>query len=147
MLQCYTYRLPWRPLLLSVRTPTTVAAHAHATDFRKVLYIVKTPYIASAWKDALDSSNLTFLFPNLVHDITYGSPIGNPLPLDTTFIPKNLGSTDLHPEIIDNELLEETSAGQMLGPFTPDEAIIIFEGHFCTSPVGLVEKVLCDGNW
>ena len=66
---------------LSVQTPTTVAAHAPATDLRKVLYIVRTPYITSAWKDALDSSNLTCLFPDLVHDITYGSPIGNPPPL------------------------------------------------------------------
>ena len=132
---------------LSVWTPTMVAVHAHATDLRKVLYIVKTPYIASAWKDALDSSNLTCLFPNLVHDIAYGSPIGNPPPLNTTFILKNLGSADLHPEMIDKELLEETSAGRMSGLFTPDEARIIFDGHFCTSPVGLVEKVPGDGNW
>ena len=55
----------------SVQTPTTVAVHAPATDLRKVLYIVRTPYFVSAWKDALDSSNLTCLFPNLVYDITY----------------------------------------------------------------------------
>ena len=35
----------------------------------------------------------------------------------------------------------------MSGPFSVDEAHIIFNGHFRTSPVGLVEKVLGNGNW
>ena len=35
----------------------------------------------------------------------------------------------------------------MSGPFLVEEAHVIFNGHFRTSPVGLVEKVLGDGNW
>jgi hypothetical protein len=79
--------------------------------------------------------------------ITFGSPIGNPPPLLHTFIPKNLTSATLLPDIIENELLNETASGRMTGPFSVEEAHIIFNGHFRTSPVGLVEKVPGDGNW
>jgi len=43
-----------------------------------VLYIHMMPYIPSAWITALSSENLLASFPNPVHNITYGSPIGNP---------------------------------------------------------------------
>ena len=65
--------------------------HTQLTSKRSCTYITKTPYVVSAWKDALNSANLTDLFPNLIHDITYGSPIGNLPPLNTMFIPKNRG--------------------------------------------------------
>ena len=106
-----------------------------------------TPYIPGAWKQALADAYLTSAFPNLVHDITYGSLIGNPPPLLHTFIPKNLASATLLPDIIENELLNETSSGRMSRPFSVEEAHVIFNGHFRTSPVGLVEKVPGDGNW
>ena len=35
----------------------------------------------------------------------------------------------------------------MSRPYSIKEAHIIFDGHFRTSPVGLVEKYLGDGNW
>ncbi len=126
---------------------TMARAHARATDLTQVLYITVSPYVPAAWSRFLAESFLTPEFPNLVHDITYGSPIGNPPPLLHTFIPKNLASANLHPKIINNELLEETTSGHMSGPFTVDEAHLIFDGHFCTSPVGLVEKLPGDGNW
>ena len=55
--------------------------------------------------------------------------------------------TTLLPDIIENKLLNETSSGRMSGPFSVEEAHVIFNGHFRTSPVGLVEKVPGDGNW
>ena len=130
-----------------VGTHTTECVHAPTTDLDQVLYIIISPYIPSAWKCALDAANITHLFPNLVHDITFGSPIGNPPPLTQTFIPPNLASANIQPEIIVKELLDETAAGRMSGPFTVDDAHQIFKGHFHTSPVGLVEKVEGDGNW
>ena len=131
----------------SVATNNTLPAAACGTDLDEVLYIHTTPYNADGWSAALTLCNLTSDFPNLVHDIKFGSPIGNPPPLLTTFLPRNLPSTDLFPNIIDHELLEETAGNRMSGPFTEDEARYIFNGHFRTSPVGLVEKYPGDGKW
>jgi hypothetical protein len=49
-------------------------------------------------------------------------------------------SANLHLKIIDDFLLEEKEAGRMSGPFTVEEASFIFQGHFRTAPLGLVEK-------
>ena len=122
-------------------------APARVTELCRILYIVVTPYIPGAWKQALADAYLTSTFPNLVHDITFSSPIGNPPPLLHTFIPKNLASATLLPDIIENELLNKTSSGCMSGPFSVEEAHVIYNGHFHTSPVGLVKKVPGDGNW
>ena len=94
----------------------------HATvpeiNLRNVLYILTTPYDPVAWKNALEQCNITPEFPNLVDDIIHGSSIGNPPPLNMTFLLRNLPSTFLYPHLIDKELLEETSANRMSGPFT-----------------------------
>ena len=95
----------------------------------------------------LETTKLSLSFPNLVHNITYGSPIGNPLPLSMSFLPSNLPSANIRPKIIDQELVVEVAARWMSGPFTVSEATEIFSGFFCCSPVGLVEKVPGDGNW
>jgi len=76
------------------------------------------PYDSQAWLAALSTSNLFISFPNLAHNIHYGSPIGKPPPLSKIFLPKNLPSTNIHPEIIDQKLLTEVAAGQMSGPFS-----------------------------
>src|SRR5882672_4068969 len=105
------------------------------------------PYNPDAWQAALASAKLLSAFPNLVHDLTYGSPIGNPPLLSKNFLPNNLPSANIHPVLIHQELLSEVSASRMSGPFTISQASIIFGGPFCSSPVGLVEKVPGDGNW
>jgi len=47
------------------------------------------------------------LFSNLVHDITYSVPIGNPPLLTHTFIPNNLKSADIDPVYMDKFIQEE----------------------------------------
>jgi len=89
-----------------------------------------TPYKPTAWLAALTLSNLLSSFPNLVHDLTYGSPIGNPPPLSKSFLLPNLSSANIHPTLIDQELLAEIVAGQMSGPFTIAQASIIFNSPF-----------------
>ena len=64
----------------SVVTYTTALSPACAIDLKKVLYILVTPYFATAWKDVLATANLSHSFPNLIHYISHGSPIGNPPP-------------------------------------------------------------------
>ena len=98
-----------------------------------------TPYIPLAWLMALSSENLLVSFPNLVHDITYGSPIGNPPPLSDCFLPQNLSSENILPEVIVKDLLAEVSAHHMSGSFTTEQTSIIFNGPFHSSP--LVKKV------
>ena len=85
-------------------------------------------------------------FPFLVHHLTYGSPIGNP-PLANSFIPKNLLLATLLPETILREIESELSAGSVSGPFSIEGANIIFDGHFCTFLLGLVEKAPGDEKW
>jgi len=82
-----------------------------------------------------------------VHDITYGSPIGNPPHLSKCFLPHNLSSLNILPKIIEQELEVEVSAHHMSGPFTLEQASVFFGGPFCSSPVGLVEKVPGDSQW
>src|SRR5882724_6446965 len=106
-----------------------------------------TPYIPAGWHHVLHDLNIAHLFPLLVNDITYGSPIGNPLPLCHTFIPANLSSALNLPHIIDDEITAKLSAGIMPGPFSLDKASTIFNGNFHTSPLGLVEKVPGSGKW
>jgi len=71
-------------------TLTTRHVAAPGTDHSVVLYRTITPYNPDGWKLALLSSGLTHSFPNLVHDMTYGVPIGNLPPLTHTFIIWNL---------------------------------------------------------
>ena len=130
-----------------VATGATLHAAARETDLTRVLYMHTTPYNPAGWQVALEHCNLSDTFPNLIHDIIHGSPIGNPPPLTSTFLPQNLPSASLYPELIDEELSKELHTCQMSGPYSIKEVHIIFGGHFQTSPVGLVEKYLGDRNW
>src|SRR5882724_10619328 len=131
----------------TVITPAPYAAmaaiqHADApgTDLSHLLYTNITPYNPHAWHLALIQAGLNNSFLNLVHDLTHGSPIGD-LPLLTyTFTPKNLSSADIDPAYMDSFLVEEVSSGHMDSPFSMDTAHHIFRGHFCTAPLGFVEK-------
>ena len=131
----------------SAVTQATEPRIAPKTDLRKVLYICSSPYNPTAWCNALINCNISHLFPNLVHSLSYGSPIGNPPPLSATFLPQNLSSANLHPSIINQELLDEVANSHMSCPFSSDEAAMIFGGFFRCSPIGLVEKVPGDSNW
>ena len=91
-------------------THATPRANVHETDLTRVLYIHTTPYNPAGWRVALEHWTLSDTFPNLIHDIIHGSPIGNPPPLTSTFLPQNLPSASLYPELIDEELLKELHA-------------------------------------
>ena len=73
-------------LTVPTLAPSVVILHveclaAPKTELSLVLYTHMTPYIAEGWGPALHDSNISHLFPLLVNDVAYGSPIGNPLPL------------------------------------------------------------------
>ena len=59
-------------------TTTTPPVTAQETDLTSILYKVRSPYVLEAWRLTLDHTGLTHSFPNLVHDLTYGTLIRNP---------------------------------------------------------------------
>ena len=113
---------------------------APGTDLADILYKIVTPYIPATWNQALSNANLINSYPNLVHDLSFGSPIGNLPHINFTFIPNNLPSAKIRPEYITNLINEEVTTGCMDGPFTVDEAQCIYGGHFRTCPLWLVDK-------
>jgi len=80
------------------------------TDIMQVLYRCTSPYNPEAWQHILETTKLPPSFPNLIHDITYGSPIGNPPPLSMSFLPSNLPPANILPELINQELAVEVTA-------------------------------------
>jgi len=104
------------------------------------LYKILSPYKPLMWGIALHEAGFLYSFPNLIFDITNSAPIGNPPPLTYTFIPKNIKSAEIEPAYMDDFLVAEVASGRINGPFSIAQAHSIFGSHFCTTPLGLVEK-------
>jgi len=51
------------------------------------------------------------------------------------------------PHIINDEITSELISNRMSGPFSVTQAHTIFGGHFCMSPLSLVEKDPGLGKW
>jgi len=131
-----THQLLMAPTLVPYAMTATIPhAVAWGIDLSSILYKVIIPYKPDGWRLALASAGLTDTFPNLVHNITYGTPIGNPPLLTHMFIPNNLSSADIDPAYMDSFIQEELDVGHFDCPFTIQQAHIIFNGHFhtCTS--------------
>ena len=65
----------------SVVIPPMAQLAAPQTELGSVLYIHMTPYISDGWHCMLYDLDISHLFPLLVNNIVYGSPIDNPPPL------------------------------------------------------------------
>jgi len=59
----------------------------------------------------------------------------------------NLPSTLKLPHVIDDEIASELTTKRMSRLFSIVQATAIFGRHFCTSPLGLVEKTPGSGKW
>jgi len=88
----------------------------------------------------LSKAKITQLYPNLIHDLTHCSPIGNPPLLQYMFIPNNLPSANIQLQYITYSIMTEVAAGCMDGPFTIDQVHTIYGSHFRMCPLGLIEK-------
>jgi len=110
---------------LSAPIPNTVQPLAPVTDLCQILYKFITPCVLEAWRWALHDAGISQNYPNLMHDLKIGSPISNPPPIDFTFIPKNLTSTEINPDYITNLIAEEVSVGHMDGPYSIEEVHLI----------------------
>jgi hypothetical protein len=116
---------------------------ALANDHARVV----TPYKPYAWERALHECNLRHKYPNLIHNLIYGSPIGSPPPLSRTFIPPNMPSAFVDLPKIDMFIEEELNSSQMSGPVSFEEALEFFNGPFHTASIGLIEKPPDSGKW
>jgi len=137
----------WTPLQTTAATfahylATQPTQHAIAPEIdpSSILYRHVTPYNPNVWHLALQYTGLISLFPNLIHNLIHGAPIGNLPPLSYTFIPDNLTSTNIDMIYMDNFLVEEVTSGRMDSPFSIETAHHIFKGHFRTTPLGFIEK-------
>src|SRR5882724_2417908 len=110
----------------SVPIPNMQPLHAPEIDLSSILYKVVTPYILTAWSQALADANITDSYPNLIHELSFSSPIGNPPPINFTFIPDNLPSAKIQPDYIMRLINKEVTAGHMDRPFTIEEAHSIY---------------------
>jgi len=63
------------------------------------------------------------------------------------FLPPNLASANLHPKIIDLELLNNFSADQMSGPLSTAKASAIFNSFFAPHLLAFLKKIPGDGIW
>jgi len=116
-----------------VVTAATQHAVGPKIESGAVLYKVVTPYDPKAWHIALQEASPIYSFPNIIHDLTHDTPIGN-LPLLTyTFLPNNLTSVDIDPDYMDSFLVD---LGCMNGLFSIPLAHLIFR----TTPLGFLEK-------
>ncbi len=110
--------------------------HALETEGKRVV----TPYHADAWQQTLEKCGLQETYPNLVHDILYGAPIGFPPPLTENFIPQNSSSAMENEAVVDQYLQEEIAAGRMYGGLSIEDAEIFFGGHFRTAPLAVIDE-------
>ena len=93
------------------------------TDLSNILYKAVTPYVLAACIWALEHENITESYPNLVHNLSHGSPIGNPPPINYIFIPNNLPSANINPEYISCLIAEEVAAGWMDSLYSIEQAL------------------------
>jgi len=89
------------------------------------------------WHLTLKNTTLLDSFPNLVHDLVHGAPIGGLPPLSYTFIPNNLASADINLEYMDSFLADKVASGCMDGLYSIKTAHHIFKGHFRPVPLDL----------
>ncbi|SJL16689.1 uncharacterized protein ARMOST_20218 [Armillaria ostoyae] len=129
---------PTMPSTYVPYVPSQVTEHRHAleTEGKRVV----TPYHADAWQQTLKKCGLQETYPNLVHDILYGAPIGFPPPLMQNFIPRNSSSAMENEAVIDQYLQEEIAAGRMYGGLSIEDAEIFFGGHFRTAPLAVIDE-------
>ncbi len=118
--------------------PSQVMEHQHAlkTEGKRVVM----PYHADAWQQTLEKCGLQETYPNLVHDMLYGAPIGFPPPLTENFIPQNSSSAMENEAVVDQYLQEEIAAGHMYRGLSIEDAEIFFGGHFRTAPLAVIDE-------
>ncbi|KAG8717635.1 hypothetical protein FRC09_013965 [Ceratobasidium sp. 395] len=107
---------------------------------------IVTPLHADAWELALADAGLLDRFSDLPIGLRCGFSFGVSSSLDSTIIYPNHKSATDRPEIIQKHIAKEVEAGRYSGPFTPD-ALFQLIGHFCASPLGVVDKPSSPGDF
>jgi hypothetical protein len=151
----YAAQVPHVPVLIRQTTSVPSAAPTIITPLRERASErdrIITPYNPLAFERALDAANLTHMYPDLVHNLTYGFPLGDVAPITETYTPPNHFSVDEHHAAINEYFYAERDLKRMSGPFSKSEVEEIL-GPFRTSPIivdvtegkngGPVKKRIC----
>jgi hypothetical protein len=111
--------------------PATTMHHRDLVSERNQII---TPYNPAAFESALKKANLTHVYPNLVHNLTYGFPLGDIAPITKSYSPPNHFSVDEHQSAIQEYFDSEKLLHRMSGPFTKIEIEKLL-GPFRSSPI------------
>ncbi len=110
--------------------PFNPSLHQLPDVFTKIV----CPYNVTAFASLLEKHNLTKSYPQLVHNLQQGFPLGRMPPLPSTIIIPNHPSVQLDIDSVTQYLEAEIATGRMSGPFSPTEVEQILRGPFQASP-------------
>lgn len=114
-------------------------------EFIELYERIVTPYNADKFEKALTSCNLSHQYPLLVCNLRQGFPLGHLPPLHKTIIIPNHQSVYEHPDVVDEYISNEISAGRMAGPFSSYNTHLIMQGHFYVSPLIVAMQIQAPG--
>lgn len=99
-----------------------------------------TPLRAPSFDSLLSRFHLLGKYPDLIHFIQHGFPIG-PMPsVSETIIQQNHITKPNEIAIVRQDIMKEVALGRMVGPLNVHKAQSLLGGNFRTSPMGLVPK-------
>jgi hypothetical protein len=98
------------------------------------------PYNISAFESSLHQLHLTDAHPLLIHNLTYGFPLGALPELEHSIIIPNHPFVAKNPEVVAAYIDAEMKAGRMSGPFSQVDVEHILCGPIYVSPLIVAEQ-------
>src|ERR1700693_6073131 len=110
---------PTAPRAVTVARSAAAMATERSPAQRSDVLRVVTPYIAPAWRSALEQAAVLEEYANVVAGIQEGFRLGiSNAPLASSYIPSNHQSALSLPDVINDYITTELIAGRYCGPFT-----------------------------
>lgn len=108
-----------------------------------------TPLQPAIFDEFLKLYHLSPQFPHLVHFLSHGFPIGDSMPssLLSSITQPNYVNSSSELDYVHRYFLDDVRLGRMVGPLPELEAQTHLQGHFRTSPIGLVPKAGKPGSF
>ncbi|KAF5390649.1 hypothetical protein D9757_002642 [Collybiopsis confluens] len=127
---------------IHTRLPLPNTPPAYAEIYSRII----TPYNPEAFFIELSICGISDRYPLLVDNLRQGFPLGHMPTLSETIIINNHSSTIKYPEVVEEYISEESTAGRMSGPFSKEEAELILRGPFVSSPLIVSEQTQGPGQ-
>ncbi|KAF5346278.1 hypothetical protein D9757_014841 [Collybiopsis confluens] len=127
---------------IHTRLPLPNTPPAYAEIYSRII----TPYNPEAFFIELSICGISDRYPLLVDNLRQGFPLGHMPTLSETIIINNHSSTIRYPEVVEEYISEESTAGRMSGPFSKEEVELILRGPFVSSPLIVSEQTQGPGK-